>query len=118
MRREEDQELWDVLGRAVPPPRLSAFFARDVLRQIRQQPAGFQWRDWISLRRLIPAAIALTLIVTSAVFIERQIAGPRNVEQTPEVVAQVDPQDFEVVADLDVLLASDETNLWDDDQSL
>ena len=118
MRREEDQELWDVLGRAVPPPRLSAFFARDVLRRIREQPTGFQWRDWISLRRLIPATVALTLLVASVAFIERQSAGPRNSEQTPEVIAKIDPQDFEVVADLDVLLASDETNLWDDDQSL
>jgi hypothetical protein len=34
------------------------------------------------------------------------------------VVAQIDPQDFEVVADLDVLIASDETGLWDENQSL
>ena len=118
MRREEDQELWDVLGRAAAPPRLSAFFARDVLRRIRQQPAGFQWRDWLSWRRLIPATVALALIAASVVLIQQPFARLRNIEQTPEVVAKVDPQDFEVVADLDVLLASDETNLWDDDQSL
>jgi hypothetical protein len=107
-----------MLGRAAPPRPPSAFFSRDVLRRIRQQPTGFQWRDWISLRRLIPATVALALVAASAVFLEHQFVGPRPTEGTPEVVAKIDPQDFEVVADLDVLLASDETNLWDDDQSL
>jgi hypothetical protein len=31
------------------------------------------------------------------------------------VVATIDPQDYDVVADLDELTAGDETNLWDDD---
>ncbi len=32
-------------------------------------------------------------------------------------IAQIDPQDYEVVADLDNLLAAEDTNLWDDDNS-
>jgi hypothetical protein len=39
-------------------------------------------------------------------------------DSTSDVVAQIDPQDFEVVADLDVLIASDEGSLWDDNQTL
>jgi hypothetical protein len=34
------------------------------------------------------------------------------------VVAKIDPQDFEVVADLDDLLASDEGSLWDEKPTL
>lgn len=33
-------------------------------------------------------------------------------------VAKIDVQDYEVVADLDELLASDENSLWDDNPSL
>jgi hypothetical protein len=31
------------------------------------------------------------------------------------VIAKIDPQDYDVVADLDELLVTDESNLWDDD---
>jgi len=34
------------------------------------------------------------------------------------VIAQIDVQDYEVVADLDNLLASDENSPWDDNSSL
>jgi len=39
-------------------------------------------------------------------------------ESEPDAVAKIDPQDYEVVADLDELLASDENSLWDDNQTL
>jgi hypothetical protein len=39
-------------------------------------------------------------------------------EREPDVVAKIDPQDFEVVADLDELLAWDEESLWNGHQSL
>lgn len=119
MRREEDRQLWDLLGRGAPPPRVSEFFARNVVRKTRQQTSRFErLQSWLNLRRLIPATVALALVVGSIVLMEHPFARPRAVENTPEVVAKIDPQDFEVVADLDVLLASDETSLWDDNQSL
>jgi hypothetical protein len=34
------------------------------------------------------------------------------------VVAKIDPQDYEVVADLDELLAVDENSLWDENSTL
>jgi hypothetical protein len=36
-------------------------------------------------------------------------------ENVPDTVAQLDPQDYEVVADLDDLIAMEEDGLWDDD---
>ena len=112
MKREEDQELWDLLGKA-DAPTLSPFFARNVVRQIRQEP---DWREsvqrWLSPRRLIPAtAVALAIVAATLSF--RTPTTPS--ESVPETVAKLDPQDFEIVADLDVLIAMEEDGLWDED---
>jgi predicted benzoate:H+ symporter BenE len=118
MKREDDEKLWDLLGQA-PTPAVSPFFARNVLRTIRQQPVLLQSiREWFSLGRLIPAAtVAVALIV--AVFVARIPAKPdlANLNNS-DPVAAIDPQDYEVVADLDELVASDENGLWDDNSSL
>jgi hypothetical protein len=54
MRREEDQELWDLLGHG-RQPRLSAFFARDVIRRLREEPRRFDHvGSRFSLRWLVP----------------------------------------------------------------
>ena len=112
MKREDDQELWDLLGKA-DAPALSPFFARNVVRQIRQQP---NWREnvarWLSPRRLIPAAGVALAVVATTLSIRVPHASDENV---PDTVAQLDPQDYEVVADLDDLIASEEDGLWDDD---
>ena len=116
MKREDDQQLWDLLGHA-PEPRLSPFFARNVVRIVRNQPQTFgSLRGWFRLRRLIPAAgLAATVI---AAFLMLLHPGVRtSTESAPEVVAKIDPQDYDVVADLDELLVTDESNLWDDDTS-
>ena len=112
MKREDDQELWDLLGRA-DAPTLSPFFARNVVRQIRQEP---DWRErvqrWLSPRRLIPAAaVALAIVATTLSFRPPTTPG----ESLPETVAKLDPQDFEIVADLDVLIAMQEDSLWDEE---
>lgn len=116
MKREDDQQLWDLLGHA-PEPRLSPFFARNVVRIVRNQSQTFgSLRGWFRLRRLIPAAgLAATVI---AAFLMLNHPGVRtSTESAPEVVAKIDPQDYDVVADLDELLVTDESNLWDDDTS-
>lgn len=118
MRREEDQELWDLLGNLKKTP-VSAFFARNVLRQIRQQPSSFdQLRNWFTLRRLIPASALAIGIIAAIILAQHPRSRPPVTENLPEAVAKIDPQDYEVVADLDVLLASDENSLWDEDPSL
>ena len=112
MKREDDQELWDLLGKASQPT-LSPFFARNVVRQVRQEP---DWRErlgsWLHPRRLIPAsAVALALVAT---VISVRLPGSSQ-ETLPEPVAQLEPQDYEIVADLDDLIAWEEDGLWDDD---
>ena len=113
MKREDDHELWDLLGNAAGQPTLSPFFARNVARQIRQEP---DWREsvrrWLAPRRLIPASAVAIAIVAAAWSLQAPNASYDNV---PETVAKLDPQDFEIVADLDDLIAMQEDGLWEDE---
>jgi hypothetical protein len=119
MRREDDQQLWDLLGRAPEPPPVSDFFARDVLRRIRQEPSRFeQLQSLFRLQWLAPAAAAAVVVIGTVIAFQHPFSRLTNPKDSADAVAQIDPQDFEVVADLDVLIASDEGNLWDDNQSL
>ena len=118
MRREDDARLWDLLGQAKTPA-VSPFFARNVSRTIRERPVWTRSvAEWFRLRLMIPAAtVAVAVIV--AVFVARIPAADEVAAVTdPDPVAQIDPQDYEVVADLDELVASDENGLWDDNSSL
>jgi len=114
MKREDDQQLWDLLGRA-SPTELSPFFARNVVRTIRERPPRFAWvRNWLSPRRLVPAT-ALVVAAIAAVLTMHQPATLNPADSPPDVIVKIDPQDYDVVADLDELLATDESSLWDDD---
>jgi hypothetical protein len=112
MKRDDDQELWDLLGQAAEP-RISPFFARNVLREIRKPGDWTTLRGWLNLRRLIPAA-GMAGALIAVVFLRMHtsvapLAGPAS-----DVLANVDAQDSEVIADLDDLLASDDNNSLDD----
>ena len=115
MKRQDDEQLWDLLGRAAEPE-VSPFFARNVVREIRQQPRLVaRLIRWLTWRQLVPAS-ALAAVAVSALILTHHTTRPQN-EPDPaaDVVAKIDPQDYEVVADLDDLLASEDNNLWDDD---
>ena len=114
MKREDDQQLWDLLGHA-PQTGLSPFFARNVLRGMRERPDPFErLRSWLTPRTLVPAA-GLVVAVIAAILVTHQPATRNPTESAPDVIAAIDPQDYDVVADLDELLATDESSLWDDD---
>ena len=118
MNRVDDEPLWDVLGHA-RQPQVSPLFARNVLRKIRQEPSwSAALRSWLRLGELIPASVAaivlvLGLFLTQNTSMRDQTAG----SDLDPVIAKIDAQDFEVVADLDDLLASDDNNLWDDNDN-
>jgi hypothetical protein len=118
MKREDDEQLWDLLGRTAKP-KVSPFFARNVLRRIRQESRFWQrFGSWLSWRQLVPAS-ALAIAAISAIVLTHRATGPQAQPDTaPDVVAKIDPQDYEVVADLDDLLASEENNLWDENSTL
>jgi hypothetical protein len=112
MEPQDDKQLWDILGR-VREPSLSPFFARNVVRKIRQEATRFERaRNWFSLRRLVAASAVAIVVVGMA------IATRHPISQTPsandaDVVAKIDPQDYDVVADLDELIAWDENSVWE-----
>ena len=114
MKREDDQQLWDLLGEA-KPRQLSPFFARNIVRRIRERSDRLAWvRSWLSSRRLIPAmGIAIAAIAT--ILAVYQPAGRNPTDNPPDVIVKIDPQDYDVVADLDELLTTDDNSLWDDD---
>jgi len=117
MEPEDDKQLWDALGR-VPEPTLSPFFARHVVRQVRQGATRFERaRNWFSLRRLVAASAVAVVVVGMAIATHHPISqtAPAN---DLDVVAKVDPQDYDVVADLDELIAWDENSMWEEKPTL
>ena len=117
MEREDDQELWDLLGRRAEP-KLSPFFARDLLRKVRPEGGGFEWTlGWFSLRRVVSAS-AVAIVVIGMAVATHHLGPQKAFESEPDVVAKIDPQDYDVVADLDELITSDDNNLWDDKPTL
>jgi hypothetical protein len=117
MEPEDDKQLWDILGR-VPKPTLSPLFARNVVRNIRQEATRFGWsRNWFSLRRLVAASAVAIVVVGMAIATHRPISQTTSASDL-DVVAKVDPQDYDVVADLDELIAWDENTVWEDKPTL
>jgi hypothetical protein len=110
MEPQDDKELWDVLSH-VPELRLSPFFARNVLRKIRQEPARFQrvW-NWFGMRKLVGASAVAAVIIGTAL-VAHHPRSPVASSNDLDVVAKIDPQDYDVVADLDELIAWDENSV-------
>ena len=121
MEPQDDKELWDVLGR-LPKRTVSPFFARNVLRKIRQEPTFFgRARNWFSVRKAVAAsAVAAVVVVFAFAFaFVTHYPGPRTTSSSDsDVVAKIDPQDYDVVADLDQLIAWDENSVWEDRPNL
>src|SRR6266508_5560225 len=118
MEPEDDKQLWDILGR-VPGPTLSPFFARNVVRNIRQRATRFgSMRNWFSLRRLVAASAVAVVVIGMAIATHSPRWSQKSPEREPDVVTKIDPQDFDVVAELDELLAWDEDSLWTEKPTL
>ena len=117
MKREDDEKLWELLGQA-PKVGVSPFFARNVLRRVREQSSwSVQTRFWLNWRRLIPISALATAVVGTFLFL-RAPEPRQDLTALPDPIAKIDVADYDVVADLDDLLASDESSLWDDNSSL
>lgn len=93
MHRDDDRQLWDLLGQAIAP-KASPFFARNVVRQVRAESESARpRRSWLLWRILVPATGAALLALGATIFIRnspspyaqpsRPIAGTHN--SAPEV---------------------------------
>ena len=117
MDRDDDKQLWDILGR-IPQPTLSPFFARNVVRNVRQEATRFErMRGWFSWRRLTAASAVVVLVIGMAIATHHPVSQTTATNDT-DVVARIDPQDYDVVADLDELIAWDENSVWEDKPTL
>ncbi|MGE5209237.1 MAG: hypothetical protein ACM3KL_07910 [Alphaproteobacteria bacterium] len=117
MEPQDDKKLWDFLGR-LPEPTLSPFFARNILRTIRQEPTHFErLRNRFGVWRLVGASTVAVLVIGLALVTHHP--GPQTAPSSDsDVVAKVDPQDYDVVADLDALIAWDENSVWEEQPTL
>jgi hypothetical protein len=117
MDREDDKQLWDILGR-LPEPTLSPFFARNVVRSVREEATRFERvRTWLSWRRLAAASAVVVLVIGMAITTHHPVSRTTAANDS-DVVAKIDPQDYDVVADLDELIAWDENNVWEEKPTL
>lgn len=103
MNREEDPQLWDLLGRSKAPTP-SAFFARNVVRVVRAHSAKGYRLGWLNVRRLVPALSGAAAVALAA--FSFQIL---HHHRAPEPgFASIEPQEAEFVADVDVLASNDD----------
>jgi hypothetical protein len=111
MKREEDEKLWDLLGHATEPA-ASPFFARNVLRQIREAQGESVPGRW-STRWLVPAA-GVAVVIIAGLALPTQIIKQNHSNVRAEDVALTDGPDSDLMADLDDLMGSDESSALDE----
>lgn len=107
MRREDDEKLWDLLGRSAEP-KVSPFFARNVLRKIREAQGEPPPRRWWSPQWLVPAA-GVALVIVAALTFPGHLIQQDQTHSPAEVATLSESQDADLLADLDELVSSDET---------
>lgn len=112
MKREDDEKLWDLLGHAAEP-KVSPFFARNVLREIREPQRRSPLTNWLRLRWLMPAT-GVAVAVVAVLLLRVQVPVRNNSDAQADKMAFLDAQDSEIMADLDDLLATDDNNSLDD----
>ena len=109
MKREDDEKLWDLLGRSAKPE-VSPFFARNVLREVREAEGKSRVGGW--LQWLVPAS-GVAVAIIAALFLRVQTPD-QNYDSRTETISFIESQDTELIADLDDLIESDDNNSWDE----
>jgi len=111
MKREDDEKLWDLLGRSAER-QVSPFFARNVLRKIRNA-RGEAKPSWFDLRWLVPAS-GVAIAIIAALSFRLEMPGLNQSRPSADKVALIEAQDSELMADLDELVAADDNSSLDD----
>lgn len=111
MKREDDEKLWDLLGRSAEP-QVSPFFARNVVRKIREAQGEPAPRHWWNLSWLVPAA-GVSVAIIAALLLRMQLPNSTHSNSRGDTLVMSEAQDSELMADLDDLMGSDDTSLED-----
>jgi hypothetical protein len=107
MNRDDDPQLWDLLGQSKRPSP-SPFFSRNVVRVVRSQSGrGQGLLAWFSLRRLVPALSATAVVAITALTF--QVLHHQDRSSQPGFASAETP-DAELVADLDVLVNDEDSD--------
>ena len=112
---DEHDDLWKLLGKARQPA-ASPFFARNVVREVRdlrrEQP-GLLTMLRSRWKFAVAAAVASCVAVVVAVDYFEQNHRSRQIDSLMAITEQVsNSPDFYVINDLDDLLASEESSVW------
>ncbi len=109
MEREDDPQLWDLLGHS-KAPEPSYFFARNVLRAVRNEAvSGSVASPWLSWRRLVPTLSAVAALVIGA-FTFFHAAHHEHPAAGRDAIASFNVSDSDLAADLDVLTGDDDSD--------
>ncbi len=112
MKREDDEKLWDLLGHSAEP-KVSPFFARNILRKIREaQGETVPRRSWMP-QWLIPAA-GMAVVVIAALTFPSHLVDRDQPRPSAEVATAAEGQDNDLLADLDELVGSEESLALED----
>jgi hypothetical protein len=119
MKPDDNDKLWELLGKTRPPA-VSPFFARNVLRAIRQEEAHppLYLRLTRSLRRRAwQSALAGTCAIALAAVLPTLSVRHHHAPAVETGIASqiVANPDYEVITHLDELVADEESSLWLDD---
>ena len=112
MSPDEHDDLWRLLGKA-RPTRVSPFFSRNVLRAIREAqavPAPFSWQ-WLR-QRWIYAAFAVVAVMLAVTTTDQLLTSNRLDPIDQAAIEVASSPDFNVIANLDDLLASQDNDVW------
>ncbi len=133
MNHEEQDELWELLGKAKQPV-VSPMFSRNVLREVRgmeQEKPGILGRFAVRLRSCFPrhwrtvALSACTAGLAVGVFVgEQRRVSDRQATQRQEhqqILAMAErvsaSPDYQVINHLDELLDSEKDSVWLDNSN-
>jgi len=108
MKRDDDPELWDLLGHAAEPE-ITPFFARNVVREIRKPSRRHGFLDRFHLSRAIPATGVATVLLT-VLFLRWSMSVSPLPNGRLETTANAEALETEVITDLEDLLAVDDNS--------
>jgi hypothetical protein len=115
MKNEEHDELWELLGKA-RKPKVSSFFAANVMRKVREEaakPGGFEaFALWLRRKWFIPATAAACALVVFAMLPEQPSVRPSDDSLDEMALAVAETSDLHLIVDLDTLVAADNNAVW------
>ena len=116
MNHDENDDLWRLLGKA-RPVRISPAFVQNVLRGARtsapeRDPGLIEWLttgwNWLAAS----GAAVVLLLVAFGTHTGVDVPPPFAAHEAEEIERIVANPNFAVIANLDVLMAVDENDLW------